>query len=43
MWYRAPGEAAGRILNRPSDGQVRPVATHLGVRVRRDAPPRAPR
>jgi exopolysaccharide biosynthesis protein len=43
MWYRAPGEASGRVLNRPSDGRVRPVATHLGVRVGRDAPPRGPR
>jgi hypothetical protein len=43
MWYRTPAEAGGRVLNRPSDGRVRPVATHLGVRVRHDAPPRAPR
>jgi len=33
MWYRAAGAAAGRVLNRPSDGRVRPVANHLGVRV----------
>ncbi len=43
MWYRAPGDAQGRVLNRPSDGRVRPVATHLGVRVSPEAPPRAPR
>jgi len=33
MWHRAPGATAGRVLNRPSDGHVRPVANHLGVRV----------
>jgi exopolysaccharide biosynthesis protein len=33
MWFREPGAAAGRVLNRPSDGRVRPVANHLGVRV----------
>lgn len=33
IWHREPGAAAGRILNRPSDGRVRPVANHLGVRV----------
>jgi len=33
MWHRQPGAAAGRVLNRPSDGHVRPVANHLGVRV----------
>lgn len=38
LWYRAPGTAGGRILNRPSDGRVRPVATHLGVRVYADPP-----
>jgi hypothetical protein len=35
MWHREPGAAAGRILNRPSDGRVRPAANHLGVRVTR--------
>jgi hypothetical protein len=34
IWHREPGAAAGRVLNRPSDGHVRPVANHLGVRVR---------
>jgi hypothetical protein len=43
LWYRAPGEAGGRVLNRPSDGRVRPVATHLGVRVHAGAPPRSSR
>jgi exopolysaccharide biosynthesis protein len=33
MWHREPGAAAGRVLNRPSDGHVRPVANHLGVRL----------
>jgi exopolysaccharide biosynthesis protein len=33
MWAKRQGEAAGAILNRPSDGRVRPVANHLGVRV----------
>ncbi len=33
MWHREPGAVAGRVLNRPSDGHVRPVANHLGVRV----------
>jgi len=33
MWHREPSAATGRILNRPSDGHVRPVASHLGVRV----------
>ncbi len=33
MWHREPGAVAGRVLNRPSDGRVRPVANHLGVRV----------
>ena len=33
LWWRAPGEAEGRIRNRPSDGHVRPVANALGVRV----------
>ncbi len=32
MWRREPG-GAGRVLNRPSDGRVRPVANHLGVRL----------
>jgi exopolysaccharide biosynthesis protein len=32
LWHREPGRA-GRVLNRPSDGRVRPVANHLGVRV----------
>jgi hypothetical protein len=32
LWHREQG-AAGRVLNRPSDGRVRPVANHLGVRV----------
>jgi exopolysaccharide biosynthesis protein len=36
MWYREPGSGAGRVLNRPSDGRVRPVASHLGVRVHAD-------
>lgn len=31
MWHREPGATAGRVLNRPSDGHVRPVANHLGV------------
>jgi hypothetical protein len=34
MWYRELGAPAGRVLNRPSDGRVRPVASHLGVRSR---------
>jgi hypothetical protein len=34
LWHREPGATAGRILNRPSDGRVRPVANHLGVRIR---------
>lgn len=41
MWRREPG-GAGRVLNRPSDGRVRPVANHLGIRFRdgdRAAPP----
>jgi hypothetical protein len=33
MWHREPGGSAGHVINRPSDGQVRPVANHLGVRV----------
>lgn len=33
LWYREPAAVSGRILNRPSDGRVRPVANHLGVRV----------
>jgi len=33
MWHREPGATAGHVLNRPSDGHVRPVANHLGVRV----------
>jgi exopolysaccharide biosynthesis protein len=33
MWHRETGGLVGRILNRPSDGRVRPVANHLGVRV----------
>lgn len=33
MWYREPGSGPGRVLNRPSDGRVRPAASHLGVRV----------
>jgi len=33
MWRREPG-GAGRVLNRPSDRRVRPVANHLGIRVR---------
>ena len=33
MWHREPGATAGRVLNRPSDGHVRPVANHLGVRL----------
>ena len=36
MWYREPGSGPGRVLNRPSDGRVRPVASHLGVRVDAD-------
>ena len=32
MWYRGPA-SAGRVLNQPSDGHVRPVASHLGVRL----------
>ena len=32
MWRREPG-GAGRVLNRPSDRRVRPVANHLGIRV----------
>jgi hypothetical protein len=43
MWYRDPGSGAGRVLNRPSDGRVRPVASHLGVRVRPDLGRPAPR
>ena len=43
MWYRAPRETGGRVLNRPSDGRVRPVATHLGVRVHGAPPPRPSR
>ena len=31
MWRREPG-GAGRVLNRPSDRRVRPVANHLGIR-----------
>jgi hypothetical protein len=38
MWHREPG-GAGRVLNRPSDGRVRPVANHLGVRVAAGSPP----
>jgi exopolysaccharide biosynthesis protein len=34
MWHREPGATAGHVLNRPSDGHVRPVASHLGVRIR---------
>lgn len=34
MWLREP-PAEGRVLNRPSDGRVRPAANHLGVRVAR--------
>jgi exopolysaccharide biosynthesis protein len=33
LWHREPGAPAGRVLNHPSDGQVRPAANHLGVRV----------
>jgi hypothetical protein len=33
MWRREAG-GAGRVLNRPSDRRVRPVANHLGIRVR---------
>jgi exopolysaccharide biosynthesis protein len=33
MWHREPGASAGHVLNRPSDGRVRPAANHLGVRV----------
>jgi hypothetical protein len=33
LWSRGPQAGAGRVLNRPSDGRVRPVANHLGVRV----------
>ena len=43
MWYREPGSAGGRVLNRPSDGRVRPAANHLGVGVhdtRELGPPR---
>lgn len=29
-----PGEAGVRVLNQPSDGRVRPVANHLGVRLK---------
>ena len=35
MWHHEPGAATGRVLNRPSDGRVRPAANHLGVRVAR--------
>ena len=31
--HRVPGASAGHVLNRPSDGRVRPAANHLGVRV----------
>ncbi len=34
MWYREPGAPAGRILNRPSNDRLQPVANHLGVRVK---------
>jgi exopolysaccharide biosynthesis protein len=34
LWHRDREATAGRVLNRPSDGRVRPVANHLGVRVR---------
>jgi exopolysaccharide biosynthesis protein len=34
MWWREAA-AEGRVLNRPSDGRVRPAANHLGVRVSR--------
>jgi hypothetical protein len=44
MWRREPG-GAGRVLNRPSDRRVRPVANHLGIRVRggerAEPPPKA--
>ena len=33
MWHRQPGATTGRVLNRPSDGHVRPVGNHLGVRL----------
>jgi hypothetical protein len=35
IWARRPESSAGTVLNRPSDGHVRPVANHLGVRVAR--------
>jgi exopolysaccharide biosynthesis protein len=44
MWRREPG-GAGRVLNRPSDRRVRPVANHLGIRLRAssraETPPRS--
>lgn len=41
MWRREPGAAAGLVLNRPSDGRVRPVANHLGVQVAAAPPARS--
>jgi hypothetical protein len=35
MWAKRPAAAAGAVLNRPSDGHVRPVANHLGVCIAR--------
>jgi len=43
MWHREPGALAGRVLNRPSDGWVRPAANHLGVRVAATPPADSPR
>jgi hypothetical protein len=43
MWHRQPGAPAGRTLNRPSDGRVRPVANHFGVRVVPAPPARSSR
>lgn len=40
FWSRGPQDADGRVLNRPSDGHVRPVANALGVRVTETAPSR---
>ena len=39
LWYREPGDPTGRVLNRPSDGRVRPAAVHLGVRLAPIPPP----
>jgi len=43
IWHHEPGAAAGRILNHPSDGRVRPAANHLGVRVAPDPAAPSPR